>query len=67
MGDITLGNSKACFLKIPWVTSLSEIPKPVENPKLTMFFLFLLNRFPIVCSNGFASDTLAGGIYSLGN
>ena len=67
MFNITLGNSKACLRKIPWVTSLSEIPKLTENPKLTMFFLFPLNRFLIVCSNCSASDTLAGGMYLSGN
>ena len=39
----------------------------MENPKLTMSFLFLQNRFPIVCSEGSASDTLAGGMYLAGN
>ena len=32
MGDITLGNSKACLWKIPWPTLLLEIPKFTENP-----------------------------------
>ena len=32
-----------------------------------MFLSFLLNRFTILCYNGSASDTLAGGMYLSGN
>ena len=37
------------------------------KPQTDNVFIVPLNRLPIVCSNGSASDTLAGGMYLSGN